>query len=197
METSSYQRHQEWVKQRRLKLSETLASLFPEPQSLTLEIGCGHGHWLVDFAAAHPERSCLGIDLIGDRIERARRKAERAGQGNARFLKAEAFEALDLMPAEVRLAEVFVLFPDPWPKKRHWKNRLFCQAFLVELAKRCASGTRLHFRTDHAGYFEWASEVVAAQELWQQADLALWPFETETVFQSKADSYESLILVKG
>lgn len=196
MESTSYQQHLEWVKQRQEKLATNLSALYPQPTRLTLEIGCGHGHWLVDFASAHPEKNCLGVDLIGDRIDRAERKRNRAGVENAHFLKAEAFELLDLLPGYVELAEVYVLFPDPWPKKRHWKNRLFCLSFLEELAKRCEEGTRCHFRTDHEGYFTWAEELLVEQDAWGRVDVAEWPFEKETVFQSKADSYQSLILEK-
>lgn len=194
--TPGYEQHQEWVKQRRDKLESVLAELFPEPTDLSLEIGCGHGHWLAEFAATFPEKQCLGLDLIGDRIERAEKKAARAGATNAKFVRGEAFEALDLMPKHVRLNEVFILFPDPWPKKRHWKNRLFCAKFLTELAKRCSSGVRCHFRTDHDPYFEWAEEVIVEQELWTRDHEFDWPFEKETVFQNRADSYQSLVLVK-
>ncbi len=173
-----------------------MVALFPEPAALSLEIGCGHGHWLVDFAAAFPEKRCLGLDIIGDRIERAEKKVRRAGVTNAHFVRGEAFEVLDLMPEHVRLTEVFILFPDPWPKKRHWKNRLFCVKFLSELAKRCDSGVRCHFRTDHDPYFEWAEEVVAEQRIWERDTVSDWPFERETVFQSRADGFQSMILVK-
>lgn len=193
---SGYERHLDWVKTRRSNLEKSLAALYPNPASITLEIGCGHGHWLADYAAHFPERECLGVDLIGDRLERAARKAERTGASNAKFLRGEAFEVLDLMPRHVTLEDVFILFPDPWPKKRHWKNRLFSESFLVELSKRCSPGVHCHFRTDHAPYFEWASEVVDSQKTWRRSPDVEWPFERETVFQNRAESYQSLILVK-
>lgn len=193
---AGYEQHLEWVKKRRDELEERLVALFPEPTDLTLEIGCGHGHWLAEFAVAFPDKQCLGVDIIGDRIERAEKKVLRAGASNAKFVRGEAFEVLDLLPQGVRLSEVFILFPDPWPKKRHWKNRLFSVKFLEELASRCAAGVRCHFRTDHAPYFEWAEEVVEQQNLWVRDLNAKWPFERQTVFQNRAESYQSLIIVK-
>ena len=193
---SGYEQHLEWVAQRRERLQTQLAKLYPEPIGLSLEIGCGHGHWLTDYAAAHPEKTCLGIDIIGDRIERAERKSSRAGLENVHFFRAEAFEALDLMPSHVHLNEVFILFPDPWPKKRHWKNRLFSLPFLEELAKRTDRGTLCHFRTDHDPYFEWALELLPEQGAWRIDENREWPFERETVFQSRAQSYQSLILAR-
>ncbi|MBC2607218.1 tRNA (guanosine(46)-N7)-methyltransferase TrmB [Pelagicoccus albus] len=191
---AGYDQHLELVKKRRDELRFALANLYSEPIDLTLEIGSGHGHWLVKFAESFPEKTCLGLDIIGDRIERARKKANSAGISNVQFLKAEAFETLDLLPKEVRLKEVFVLFPDPWPKKRHWKNRLFCVQFLEQLAQRCETGVRCHFRTDHEPYFEWALEVVEQQSGWSICQTADWPFEQVTVFQERADAFNSLIL---
>ncbi|MDQ8204235.1 tRNA (guanosine(46)-N7)-methyltransferase TrmB [Pelagicoccus sp. SDUM812003] len=191
---SGYEQHLDWVAQRRRSLKERLAKRFAEPVSLTLEIGCGHGHWLVDYAAAFPDKTCLGIDIIGDRIERAERKRQRAGQGNLSFVRGEAFETLDLMPPQVTLAEVFILFPDPWPKKRHWKKRLFSLPFLDELAKRSDPGVLCHFRTDHDPYFDWALELLPEQQAWEREEGREWPFERETVFQARAPSYQSLIL---
>lgn len=188
--------HLKSVASRCSALRETLAGLFPEPTSLTLEIGCGHGHWLVAYGTEHSEKQCLGVDLIGNRIERANKKRDSAKLDNVRFLKAEAMEVLDLLPQHVELQEVFVLFPDPWPKKRHWKNRLFCQRFLEELAARCDRGVRCYFRTDHTEYFEWATEVVDSQLIWCVRATESWPFERETVFQLRSDSYQSLIIVK-
>lgn len=194
--SEGYQQHLAWVAQRRDNLRQLLAELFPVKCELGLEIGCGHGHWLNGYASTRPDHRFLGVDLIADRIDRANRKRERAGVVNVDFIKAEAMELLDLLPEHVVLTEVFVLFPDPWPKKRHWKNRLFCESFLEELGKRCGEGVRCHFRTDHAGYFEWAEEIASQTKTWSRIDESNWPFELETVFQSKADSYQSLILVK-
>lgn len=191
---SGYEQHLDLVKKRRLELKKCLRTLFPEPTKLTLEIGSGHGHWLVNFADKFADKRCLGLDIIGDRVERARRKASRAGLSNVDFLKGEAFEVLELLPEDVVIDEVFILFPDPWPKKRHWKKRLFCDAFLSKLSALCSRGALCHFRTDHAPYFDWAMEVVDNQQEWiTRADVS-WPFEHATVFQDRATTFHSLII---
>ncbi len=186
--------HLRRVEIRKAALRDALESCLHGVERVVLELGCGHGHWLTDYAAERADAFCLGIDVIGDRIDRATRKAQRAGLANARFLKAEASELLEMLPEGVTFESVFVLFPDPWPKKRHWKNRLFNASFLGALAKRCASGSRLYFRTDHDGYFAWAEEAAETLADWKVAKDGDWPFERETVFQSKADSFQSLIL---
>jgi len=193
---NDYDAHRERVSARRRSLGQGLAARFPQETRISLEIGCGHGHWLVAYASAHPEKRCLGIDVAGGRIERALRKRERAGLSNVDFLKSEAMETLDLLPAHVLLEEVFVLFPDPWPKKRHWKHRLFCRGFLEQLGARCPAGVKCYFRTDDRDYYEWAEEAVAEQALWRRDPAAAWPFERETVFQLRAEGFQSLVIVK-
>lgn len=192
----SYETHLYRVEQRRSVLKAELEVKLSGVSSIVLEIGCGHGHWLTDFAAAHEGLFCVGVDLIGSRIERARRKANRAEGANAFFLKAEATELLELLPSRARIESVFILFPDPWPKKRHWKNRIINPLFLDRLSDRCIEGARVHFRTDHSEYFDWTSRVIASTEKWKPLVDAPWPFERETVFQSKADDYQSLIIEK-
>ncbi len=182
------------VVSRRARLREDLAGLLPPaPRPLTLEIGCGHGHFLVSYAEAHPEEFCLGVDLIQDRLDRAERKRERAGLPNVRFEKAEAIELLDCLPPGTAFRSVFLLFPDPWPKKRHHKNRLVQADFMAALAKWMAPGGRFHFRTDHHEYFEAGTEVLAQHPDWRLLAAADWPFEETTIFQQRAPTFQSLV----
>ncbi len=190
----SYSEHLRRVENRKALLKEAMSESLGDEKRIVLEVGCGHGHWLTDYAATHNDAFCLGIDVIGDRIDRANRKARRSGAANLQFLKAEAMEFLELLEPSLSIGAVFILFPDPWPKKRHWKNRIMNPAFMESLARFCPKGALLHFRTDHEGYFEWTVESLSAFKDWRRTSGADWPFERETVFQSKASSYQSLIL---
>lgn len=182
---------------RRDRISQVRTGLAAVPWALgpvTLEIGCGHGHFLTAYATAHPGVLCLGIDRMADRLERARRKSERAQLRNIAWLQADADDLLAGWPADVRISRhVFVLFPDPWPKRRHWKNRLVQPAFLDRLAEVCAAGVQLCFRTDHAPYFHAAVAHVRGHPEWEIRPPAEWPFETATVFQQRASGYQSLV----
>mgnify|MGYP001952835829 CR=1 FL=1 len=176
---------------RRQELKTQLDGLWREvPATLTLEIGCGHGHFLTAYAEAHAQEFCLGVDIIEDRLIRAERKARRAELTNVHFLRADAQMLIETLPETVCLDRIFVLFPDPWPKRKHHKNRLIQSDFLDLLAKKAALGAKLHFRTDYDPYYEKAREVVAAHASWELAD-ATWPFECETVFQERAESHQS------
>lgn len=189
--TPDYRRLNE---QRRAEVRAALLPLVAGHRRITLEIGCGHGHFLEAYAAAHPDRFCLGVDLMSDRVRRGTRKKDRARLGNLAFLHASADDLLAVLPDSVRLESIFVLFPDPWPKRRHWKNRLVQPEFLESLASRSLPGAPLHFRTDYAPYFEEARSVIESHPRWNLApDVKAWPFEFTTVFQSRAPSYQSLI----
>ncbi|MCF3651406.1 tRNA (guanine(46)-N(7))-methyltransferase TrmB [Synoicihabitans lomoniglobus] len=180
--------------QRVTALHTTLAQVPLDSPALTLEIGCGHGHFLTAYAAAHPGEHCLAIDIIKERLEKAARKTDRAELTNVSWIRAAAEDLVEALPAGVRFnRNIFVLFPDPWPKRRHWKNRLIQPAFLDTLAQLSAASTRLCFRTDHAPYFASARDTVDAHPRWRLTPEESWPFEQTTVFEQKAASFQSFI----
>lgn len=184
------------ITERRAALRAELAELLPANRAITWEIGSGHGHFLVQYAQAFPEKFCVGVDIIRDRLNRSGKKRDRAKLTNCHFVQAEAREFFDALPAGVTLQEVWVLFPDPWPKKRHHKNRIMQADFLESLAGRAGEGTRLYFRTDHAEYFSAVAALVPALQTWQLDPATPWPLEQETVFQARAPAYQSLVAVR-
>ena len=186
------------VTERQKHLSRALgAQLASTTTELTWEVGSGHGHYLTAYAAAHPQKICIGIDLLRDRVARAERKRVRARLVNLHFFQAEATEFLRALPPTVMLSDVFVLFPDPWPKRRHHKNRIMRRDFLQALAARAGQGARLFFRTDHAEYFRAAVRVIENDSGWLISSDATWPFELPTVFQQKARTYYSVVATRA
>jgi len=182
----------------RVELAELFRGRERAHERNVLEIGCGHGHFLTAYAAAHPEKFCVGFDIVLDRIVRAGRKRTRAElEKNLAFVRAEATEFLAALPEHARFTEIFILFPDPWPKRRHHKNRMIRPEILSALAARALGGahaTRLYFRTDHAPYFADARQTIAEHPAWQIAPPGTpWPFEFQTVFQGRAEGFQSLI----
>lgn len=175
-------------------LRETLESVIPlTVNQIALEIGSGHGHFLTKYASIHPDRFFVGIDILGDRLRKAGRKQTVAGLSNIRYVKAEAFEFLECLPERVRIEETLVLFPDPWPKKRHHKNRLIQKAFLDSLAEHMLPNSRIYFRTDHEPYLEWTRSKLAEHPRWRLIEDAPWVLEEKTVFQARAPSFGSLV----
>lgn len=167
---------------------------------LTLELGCGHGHYLTAYAAAHPEEFCVGIDLLADRIERARRKAHRAKLPNLAFVQAEAALFLHALasasPNSVpppRLRRVFVLFSDPWPKRRHWKRRFVQDATIAGMSRILKQNGEFRFVCDIDDYCAWTLMHMqrSADFIWtaERADdwRLPWPNYTMTRYGRKAD----------
>ena len=171
------------------------APIFGRSKSVTLEIGCGKGHYLSSYAARFPEETCVGIDLISKRVEDGRRRAKNRGAGNAFFVKAEAMEFLEAMPADARLGKIFIFFPDPWPKENHHKRRLIRGEFLDYIRQFCSVGCRMYFRTDHAEYFEWAKEEIAKNSSWELSEETELPHEEVSQFQRILPVFSTLIAV--
>lgn len=173
-------------------MREELAPLLSVASEFVCEIGCGHGHFLTAYATAHPQRLCIGLDLVSERVERAVRKRDRARLPNLHFLRTEARLFFEVLPAHARITALFLLFPDPWPKARHQKHRIMQPDFLATVARFAAPRCRLCFRTDYAPYFSEAEATVRLHPDWQLVGEA-WPFEYATVFQQRAASFASLI----
>ncbi|MAE52567.1 MAG: tRNA (guanosine(46)-N7)-methyltransferase TrmB [Opitutae bacterium] len=147
-----------------------------------LEIGCGHGHWLSSFARQDPNKVFVGIDLISKRIRKSELKKNRHSLDNLFFLKVEASELLLSIPEELIILSTYIMFPDPWPKKRHHKNRLIQPGFLESLAKVSSNNSKLYFRTDHNDYFEWAQNKINLSTHWKLVE-PHWPHESCSFFQ--------------
>lgn len=177
----------EWAEAQRAArvadLRARIAGAVGSEGAITLEVGCGHGHWLTAYAAAHPGERCVGIDLLGERLRKCEAKRAKRGLTNATFLKAEAAEFLDALPEGLRLAKVFILYPDPWPKARQNKNRFVQADNLSRLARAALRGCELAFRTDHADYHAWAEAALAGHPDWEPLAAAPWPFEAPSFFQ--------------
>ena len=130
-----------------------LSRLFSSPGPLEVEIGCGAGSFLAAYAARHREKNFLGIERLLGRIQKLDRKAIRLGLDNLRILRVEASYCVQylLPPKSIRACHIY--FPDPWPKKRHWKRRLIAPKFAEHLANALESGGQVFLRTDNEGYF--------------------------------------------
>jgi tRNA (guanine-N7-)-methyltransferase len=184
--------HHARVIDRQEALRSASATLLSEGPEVVLEVGCGHGHFLTAYAEAHPAKLFLGLDIIAERIERATRKKNRARLANLHFFHASAEDFLATVPENARLSAVFVLFPDPWPKRRHHKNRLMQPDFLAQVAERAGQGMKLYFRTDDIDYFAAAATTVREHPAWEIVDEP-WAFEFETLFQQRALGFQSLV----
>ena len=139
----------------------TLAELFPREAPLEVDLGCGDGGFLVAMAARHPERNFLGTERLYGRLRSTARKAGRGGVTNIRLMRVEsAYLVKHLLPPG-GAQRLYVMFPDPWPKRRHWPRRLIQPEFLSVAATALKPGGELCIKTDDAEYFRHMEKVAA------------------------------------
>jgi tRNA (guanine-N7-)-methyltransferase len=139
-----------------------LAALFAHPAPCTLEIGFGNGEHLAARAQAEPARNFLGAEVHRPGLGRLLRAAAAADLKNLLIIEHDAVEVLQQQIAPGALDEIQILFPDPWPKKRHHKRRLIQTDFAQLAASRLGPGGQLHLATDWVPYAEHMSLVLDA-----------------------------------
>jgi tRNA (guanine-N7-)-methyltransferase len=151
-------------------------ALFPTPiRDVWLEIGFGAGEHLAEQAERHPETGFIGCEVFEDGIVRLLGDASRRGLGNIRLFTDDARLLLAALPPR-SIGRVFILFPDPWPKRRHHKRRLVAPATLDLLAKVMSDGAELRLATDDRDYLAWMLEHAIAHPdfVWLARNPADW-----------------------
>lgn len=118
------------------------------PPDLMLEIGTNRGRFLKQLAEKHPASGVLGVELRYKYVKLARRDLKTAQIENAHVICADANLLLPIVIDDGQLTDLFVLYPDPWWKKRHRKRRIIQPEFLDLLARKMRPGGTLWVRTD-------------------------------------------------
>ncbi len=141
-----------------------LDAIFGRRAARVMEIGFGNGETLVGLAESHPERDYLGVDVYEPGIGRLLAAIADKRLTNVRLLRGDAVDVLREHIAPASLNTVLLLFPDPWPKKRHHKRRLVQAEFVRSVASRLAPGGRFHLATDWKDYAEHILAVLEAED---------------------------------
>jgi tRNA (guanine-N7-)-methyltransferase len=135
-----------------------LRPLFPQGTSdVRLEIGFGGGEHMVDAARAQPNVGFIGVEPFVNGMAKALAAIEATGLANIRLHFGDALDVLDWLPA-ASLGRVDLIYPDPWPKRRHWKRRFVQDRTIAEIARIVRPGGELRFVTDVADYAAWTLE---------------------------------------
>ena len=158
--------------------------IFGRAAPVEVEIGSGKGNTLIQMAEEHTGVDFLGIEVGVKWVRLARARLIRAGATNARIAAGEAEWILGRYVPRASVRRLHVYFPDPWPKKRHAKRRLFREGFPA-LAQRClqASG-EVRVATDHAAYEAQIRAVMAGGGFTPVPD-PVWEDEPVSAFECK------------
>ncbi|XWN30758.1 MAG: tRNA (guanosine(46)-N7)-methyltransferase TrmB [Devosia sp.] len=136
--------------------------LFQTPKRcLRLEIGFGGGEHLIHHAQNEPDVGLIGAEPFLSGIAKAVRALDAKGLTNVRLFEGDARHLLEWLP-EGALDRVDILYPDPWPKRRHWKRRLISMPTLDRLQRALVPGGTVRFASDIPSYVAWTRAHVAA-----------------------------------
>ena len=132
-------------------------AIFGRAAPLHVDLGCGDGSFLCELAHRHPDKNFLGIDRLVGRIAKACHKA--AALENVRVLNVESSYAVGHLLPERSTETFYLLFPDPWPKRRHQRRRIVTPDFLESIHRALADGGFFRIATDQLDYFEQIQRV--------------------------------------
>ena len=168
-----------------------LRALYAKADEVRLEIGFGGAEHLIAQAKSHPRIGFVGSDGFVNAIAKALAAIEADRLDNIRLHHGDASELIDWLPAGA-LARIDLLYPDPWPKRRHWKRRFIQDGSLKRLARILKSGGELRFATDIADYAAYAlARALRSKDFVWTAEAASdwrkpWPDFAGTRYEAKA-----------
>ncbi len=142
-------------------------AIYGNTRPVEIEIGTGKGRFILAESLQRPDTNFLGIERSKKWLRVALLRATRRPRPNCRFLCLDADLVVKLLVIPHSIQAYHVYFPDPWPKDRHHKRRLFNPRFIEKMALSLVPGGRLHFKTDHVEYFTEAHELIRASGFFQ------------------------------
>ncbi len=172
----------------RLEINDVVTPLawrgiFGNDQPIELDLGAGDGGFALAYAALSPQVNLLAVERLLGRVRKIEKKALRRGQTNLRVARLElGYLVRHLIPA-ASVSVVHILFPDPWPKRRHWPRRLLQEQFLRDLTRTLIPQGEIRFTTDHQDYFAQARRAASAVPGLREEAAWNWAADPTTDFQ--------------
>jgi tRNA (guanine-N7-)-methyltransferase len=144
---------------------ETLdfARMFGNDRPVEMELGCGKGGFILERARAMAECNFFAAEWANKYCRFAADRMARWGIANVRLMRADGGHLVGHHLPDACLVAMHVYHPDPWPKKRHHKRRVFQPPFVGAVVRVLRSGGRLYVQTDHQEYFTWITDRLAAE----------------------------------
>ena len=126
-----------------------------------VEVGAGTGLFSLELASRHPKKQFVAVDVKGDRLQKGAYEAESRGLTNVRFVRARADQLGEVIKAR-SVQQIWVTFPDPFPKKRSEGRRLTHPTFLYTYTKLLHKKGALYLKHDNRDFFTWSLEQLVA-----------------------------------
>ncbi len=160
-----------------------------EDAPLHVEIGPGYGDFMLNYCPSNPEINFVAMDFRFKRSFTVAKKLSQLPAQNFCYLRARA-ERLEFLFAPGEIHKLFCFFPDPWPKARHHKKRLFNKRFFRSIHQCLKKGGEFHFKTDHAEYFPWILEQLDDFQKEGQEESFEVLLQTENLYETAHQSLE-------
>jgi len=138
-------------------------AIFGRVAPLQVDLGCGDGSFLCELASRYPEKNFLGTERMVGRVAKSCRKS--ADLENVRVLNVESSYAIGYLLPERSVETFYLLFPDPWPKRRHHRRRIVTKDFLESTHRALEHGGILQIATDQFDYFRQIERLAHASSL--------------------------------
>lgn len=171
---------------------------FKNEKPITLELACGGGEYTVGLARNFPERNFIGVDVKGNRLWKGAKTALTEGLDNVAFLRTR-IEIIEHFFTPGEIAEIWITFPDPFPRSSKENRRLTSAFFLDKYRLVLQAGGLVHLKHDDPGFYAFTLETIADDErnqlLYKNEDIYAGPLEfPELGIQTL---YESFHLAAG
>ena len=156
-----YEQHEEWT-----PIPWSDPQIFGNEKPVILEYCSGNGQWICEKAKQNPEFNWVALDIRFDRCRKTWGRLYRENLSNLYILCGDAIPLTRYYIPKKSLMEIYVNFPDPWPKLRHAKHRLVQPLFLQEAAELVLPGGKGTFVTDDPTYAAQMQHVLMASPFW-------------------------------
>jgi len=157
--------------------------LFRNEAPVELDLGCGDGGFLLEYASRNKGRNLLGTERLMGRVNKIVRQAKRRSLQNVHVSRIESGYFLHYLVPPQSLTAVHLYFPDPWPKKKHEKYRLVTPQFAKDCLAALKPGGTVYLRTDNVPYYEQMLEVFDPAEGFEKVETPAELAEIQTDFE--------------
>lgn len=164
--------------------------IFSAIQPVELDLGAGDGGFLVEYAALKRGHNFIGVERLLGRLRKIERRAVRRGLANVRGIRMEASYFVKYLVPSQSIAALHVYFPDPWPKRKHWRHRLVNELFPALAERVLVPGGAVYLRTDREEYFTQMTRVFTAHG-------GFTPQETPTLLAGVRTDFERDFAASG
>lgn len=159
------------------------SQVFEHPGPIEVDVGCGKGSFLLWAAAANPQQNFLGIERQLGRLRRIDKKARRLGLQNVRLIRIEASYLIGKLIPVASVQVYHIYFPDPWPKRRHLRRRLFTPEFVADLHRTLRADGTVNIATDFEMYFAQIQGEMMKSRGFTESESPVLPAEAKTDFE--------------